>query len=190
MKKSAAFYIFLFLRFSLSAQNSLLSLPVVGDTIDGDEKTKFLLFEDIASSEHLFSVVSKRNGDTVIVHYLKNDTIIKKTDERYLALAKTHIIKLSNYYNTINKKDYSDPIPKNSLVVNPTVQKDYPFQERRLDSLLTTNPKDYKAIRKEEKKTKKKSAVDYDRNIDRRTEKEKQVESYYIGQPMPGYQPR
>ncbi|MDF2437328.1 MAG: hypothetical protein K0Q95_1704 [Bacteroidota bacterium] len=180
MKKSAALLLFLFLRFAPFAQTSSISLPVVGDTIDYQEKIKYLLFEDIPSAEYQFSVLSKRNYDTVVVHYLKNDTIIKKADEKYIALAKIHIIKLNNYYTTINQKAHSDPIPKNSLVVNPSVQKDYPFQERRLDSLLTTNPKDYKAIRREEKKERKKSSKNYVGEIDRRTDKEKTLQQVGI----------
>ena len=73
------FYLLVAVNFSVVAQNVIFDLPIVGDTIDHDEKVKYVLFEEIPKSDYLFSIISQKNTDTIITHYRRSDTVEVKT---------------------------------------------------------------------------------------------------------------
>lgn len=120
-----------------SAQNDIFVLPVVGDTIDNNEKVKYLLFENIPNEDYLFSVISQNNSDTLITHFKKSDTTETKVDEKYVLSILNNINKLDSYYNS---NAYQNKYEKKnlSLISNPN-SRSTP-DESKLDSLLTTKP--------------------------------------------------
>lgn len=154
------------------AQNKVLELPTVGDTIDHEEKIKFVLFEEIPNKDYYFSIISENNSDTLLTHYKKNDTLQKKIHLKELSLIQTNISKLNAYYisveeNKVNTtKDYS-------LISNPNTN--LPQNDKRADSLLATNPQDYKAIQKEQNKKLKKKNRDSGQTRDLQPDKEKNI---------------
>lgn len=100
------------------AQTTILHLPVVGDTIDSQEKEKYVLFDNIASKNYLFSVIQKNDTDTIITHYAKNDTLNVRANKQDISAILTNIERLEAYYNSLKdpkskeRKDYS-------LISNP-----------------------------------------------------------------------
>lgn len=160
-----------------AAQDVIFNIPIVGDTIDYEEKVKFVLFEEIPNNDYFFSIISERNSDTLITHYKKIDTIEKKVSQQYILSILSNINKLNTYYNSIGNQKYA---PQDySKISDPNRNPNYSLEERRLDSLLTTNPKSYKEIKKKEKKTKKSSS--YTMPTDGRTDKEIWLQRQGIG---------
>ena len=133
------FYLLVAVNFSVVAQNVIFDLPIVGDTIDHDEKVKYVLFEEIPKSDYLFSIISQKNTDTIITHYRRSDTVEVKTSLQNVNAMLYNINKLNNYYNSIasnsenNSTDYSK-------ILNPNAKTIYPVTQNRIDSLLIAKP--------------------------------------------------
>ncbi len=133
------FYLLVAVNFSVVAQNVIFDLPIVGDTIDHDEKVKYVLFEEIPKSDYLFSIISQKNTDTIITHYRRSDTVEVKTSLQNVNAMLYNIKKLNNYYNSIasnsenNSTDYSK-------ILNPNAKTIYPVTQNRIDSLLIAKP--------------------------------------------------
>jgi hypothetical protein len=127
----------------VSAQTTIVQLPVVGDTIDYNEKEKYFLFQDISNKDYLFSVVSKRNSDTLITHYTNNNVTEIKANWQSVSSILNNINRLDAYYRSMadttghQQKDYSmisnpdkirpeDPNLKPGLQVTPKeLKKEY-----------------------------------------------------------------
>lgn len=176
------------------AQDIIFDLPIVGDTIDYEEKVKFVLFEEIPNSDYFFSIITERNSDTIITHYKKSDTLEQKVTLKYVSSILNNITKLNTYYNTVGKQQ-TNMQNNYSLILNPTPQTEYEFEKKRSDSLLATDPLDYKEIIKAKKKAEKNNPNKkkwYDKNPGR-IETDKNLPSYKDQQmryiPTPTYTP-
>ena len=91
----------------ITAQTTIIGLPIVGDTIDKEEKFKYVLFDEIPTIDYLFSVISKRNSDTLLTHYRKTGTTEKRIDLKYISLMQNNITKLNTYYKSLADQKYS-----------------------------------------------------------------------------------
>ena len=174
------------------AQNIIFDLPIVGDTIDYEEKVKFVLFEEIPNSDYYFSIITEKNTDTIITHYKKSDTLEQKVTLKYVSSILNNITKLNTYYNTIGK-DPTNSQNNYSFISNPTPLTEYEFEKKRSDSLLSTDPSAYKEIIKARKKAEKHNPNRkkwYDKDPGR-IETDKNLPSYKDQQirhiPMPTY---
>ncbi len=152
--------VFVFTFFFTHAQELIFDLPVVGDTIDYNEKVNFVLFDDVLNKDFIFAVISQQDKDTLLVEYLKTGRIERKVGLQYIVKMVNTINKLNAYYSTIETEKNTQTSSRNefesSLSVSAT-------EQRRLDSLLNTDPMMYKEIKRNQKKTAKKKKW-YDRD--------------------------
>jgi hypothetical protein len=140
MKKNLSLFSLILLchLFSESSAQTVLSFPIIGDTIDHNEKVKYLLFDDISNDNHLFSVVSKNGSDTLITHYSKSDTSSIKINKKFIASIHNNIYKLDAYYSSMETKNYSDA--NTSILVNSGKSSETEDQIKKMDKLLKKDP--------------------------------------------------
>jgi hypothetical protein len=67
------------------SQKTFAVHPSLGDTISNAEKKKYYLFEQLADETYIFSVFSSSGNDSIVTHFMQNDTIRARTNSKEIA---------------------------------------------------------------------------------------------------------
>lgn len=89
------------------SQNSPIVLhPLVGDTIDKNEKIKYLLFPEINASDFKYGTIS-RTGNGYVLRYFdeKNNELSQSLDSSSFRQYRINLEKLNDYYSNQEKGD-------------------------------------------------------------------------------------
>lgn len=103
------------------SQDSLFVLhPLVGDTIDKNEKTNYMLFQEISDSVFKYGYIT-HSKDGYFINYciLDNSMSISKLDTSLIIQYRTNLDKLSEYYSNQAQKDSIKNAKKMVLDLNP-----------------------------------------------------------------------
>lgn len=91
---------------SISAQKNIIGLhPIVGDTIDQNEKDLYFLFDNIDDSTFIEAYIYQDNESLWLATKQRSGKIIYEIDSQYITDNYNRIIKINEYYDYLSHKD-------------------------------------------------------------------------------------
>ena len=147
MKRLTVLLIVIVISFQCFSQERLFELhPLVGDTIDRNEKLYYLLFRDINDSDFKYCTISHTNdGYFVHTRTIDDSVAIKQVDSTEIRETIVKLDKVMEYYSAQEKQD---SIKKAKKLTLDFKDKDSNF---KIDNIVGEDAKDriFKEVRSE-----------------------------------------
>ncbi len=129
-------------------QDKVISLhPVIGDTIDKNEKRNYLLFPEIDNASFETGQIILKNNVTYLCYQTGGNQQMKAIDSVKISEYQKNISKISAYFQSKTKSDTAQSNKVLNLKIQPTQQVDITFFTPEMRVAMEKEARRYNALK-------------------------------------------